>query len=95
MAGRFVRIRIIADFKGLQDCDDALHRHVIADLIRNPEGQGVTWGNNKTTPTIFPLSLDGRVIKGEGETRQHQPSTPSTPTYASACYAYPASQSPA
>ena len=43
------------------------HRHVIADLIRNPEGKGVTWGNNKTTPTIFPLSLDGRGIKGEGE----------------------------
>ena len=25
------------------------------------------WGDNKTTPTIFPLSLDGRGIKGEGE----------------------------
>ena len=36
-------------------------RSVIADLIRNPEGQGS--GGNKTTPTIYPLSLDGRGIK--------------------------------
>ena len=34
-----------------------LHRHVIADLIRNPEGGG-EWN---------PLSLDGRGIKGEGD----------------------------
>ena len=32
------------------------HRPVIADLVRNPEGQGVTWGNNKTNqPTESPL----------------------------------------
>ena len=32
---------------------------VIADLIRNPEGQGAL--------TTNPLSLDGRGIKGEGD----------------------------
>ena len=32
---------------GAEDENDATHRHVIADLIRNPEGQGVR-GNNKT-----------------------------------------------
>ena len=41
MAGRFVRIKIIEDFKDFKDFKDwdyATHRHVIADLIRNPEG---------------------------------------------------------
>ena len=51
-------------------------QHVIADLIRNPEGWCVTRGNNKPKPTIFPLSLDGRGIKGEGESKTTHPYTP-------------------
>ena len=44
------------------------HRHVIADLIRNPEGQGRVTRAKQAKPTFrFPLSLDGRGIKGEGE----------------------------
>ena len=42
---------------------------VIADLIRNPEVRGRA--DNKTTSTDrIPLFLDGRGIKGEGETKQ-------------------------
>ena len=33
-------------------------------------------GDNQDNPTIIPLSLDGRGIKGEGETRQYQPPRP-------------------
>ena len=111
MAGRFVRIRIIEDFKDLQDWDDAgaSSRHCGLD----PQSRGAVSrggrhtgfkavstgrGDNKTTPTIFPLSLDGRGIKGEGE-KDKQPSptihTQSIPTDASVCYADPTSQNPA
>ena len=37
---------------------------------------------NKTTPTTFPLSLDGRGIKGEGDndaTHRHNPENPLNP----------------
>ena len=37
------------------------HRHVIADLIRNPEVKGGVY-NNATPTDKFPLSLDGRGL---------------------------------
>ena len=46
---------------GAEDENDATHRHVIADLIRNPEVKGRAY--NKPTPTAIPLSLDGRGPK--------------------------------
>ena len=52
------------------------HRHVIADLIRNPEGQGVL-GNNKTTqPTPDRHSRVGGNPQRGATTRQHQPYIP-------------------
>ena len=38
---------------GAEGENDAPHRHVIADLIRNPEVKGGAY--NKTTPTESPL----------------------------------------
>ena len=38
-------------------------------VIPAQAGNHRPWGNNKTTPTIIPLSLDGRGIKGEGDSK--------------------------
>ena len=42
---------------------------VIADLIRNPEGRQTDAGEQYKTTDRIPLSLDGRGIKGEGDSK--------------------------
>ena len=45
-----VRIRICRIMGDLQDWDDAVHRPVIADLIRNPEGRQDDTTQHQQTP---------------------------------------------
>ena len=54
--------------QGGADNNTNQHRHVIADLIRNPEGQGVR-SNKKTTPTTnSPSPLMGEESKARVNT---------------------------